>query len=36
MDPDFVPIGEGYSWMGYKTESFGKTMSEVKKPPLED
>lgn len=35
-DPNFVPVGEGYSQWGYKMETFGETMGEVKNPPLED
>ena len=34
-DPEFVPIAEGYSQWGYKMETFGETMGEVKNPPLE-
>lgn len=36
FDPDFIPIGEGYSQWGYKMETFGETMGEVKNPPLEE
>lgn len=36
VDPEFVPVGEGYSQWGYKMETFGETMGEVKNPPLED
>ena len=35
-DPNFVPVGEGYHWLGYKYESFGAAMGEVQRPPLED
>lgn len=35
-DPDFKPVGPGYTWLGYKMESFGETMGEVKNPPLEN
>lgn len=35
-DPDFKPVAPGYSWLGYKMESFGETMGEVKDPPLAD
>lgn len=34
-DPEFVPVGEGYSQWGYKMETFGETMGEVKDRPLE-
>ena len=36
QDPEFVPVGEGYSQWGYKMENFGETMGEVKNPPLEN
>lgn len=35
-DPQFVPVGEGYSEWGYKMENFGETMGEVKDYPLAD
>lgn len=33
-DPDFKPLKHGYSQWGYKLESFGETMGEVRNPPL--
>ena len=33
-DPEFVPVAEGYTQWGYKMETFGETMGEVKDPPL--
>ncbi|MDY3917415.1 MAG: uroporphyrinogen decarboxylase family protein [Candidatus Limivivens sp.] len=36
FDPEFVPLGEGYSEWGYKMENFGETMGEVKDYPLAD
>lgn len=36
FDPEFIPAGEGYSQWGYKLESFGETMGEVKEAPLEN
>ncbi len=35
-DPEFVPIEEGYSQLGYKSETLGETMGEVTNPPLSD
>ncbi|MDO5425194.1 MAG: uroporphyrinogen decarboxylase family protein [Eubacteriales bacterium] len=35
-DPEFVPLGEGFSEWGYKMENFGETMGEVKDFPLKD
>ena len=36
FDPDFKPVAPGYSWLGYKSESFGVTLGEVKDNPLKD
>ena len=35
-DPEFVPVAEGYTQWGYKMETFGETMGEVKDPPLKN
>lgn len=33
-DPEFIPVQDGYNQWGYRMETFGDTMGEVKDPPL--